>query len=400
MFSEAIARAGKFTIPVVISSRTVAGKCRCEIGAGVVVNRDGWVLTAAHVLALIRSQQESVQAFRARPAAAPDTAPRGGWLARRRGRKRTAEKETPAPDVVRDHSVWWGSDGAVLHEVTLDAANDLAVGRLQPFDPQQIPCYPVFKRPDGDYRPGRSLCRLGFSFHDIVPTYDEARQAFLLPADSVPLPLFPFEGMLVRMLRCPSPTAENGGAGHLHRDLDSGPARPERRSDRRRQRYDLGAAVVHPPLSAGFQAAAAPVPQRRGRGPRRADPAPARPPGPGVPPRPLKQPASARPARDRNPGSDCSAHLLLEQFRVVGIGLGSAGEREAQAPVARHKARRCRKDTIVRPPVNAASLSKTQDFGKSSARWKPACVCSIGATASPVTICAGGDGDAERTLGL
>ena len=213
MFTEAIARAGKFTIPVVISSRTVAGKCRCEIGAGVVVNSDGWVLTAAHVLALIRSQQEAVQAFRARPAAVPDTAPKESWLARRRRRRRSAEEETPAPDVVRDHSVWWGTDGATLHDVTLDAANDLAVGRLQPFDPQQISYYPVFKRPDGDYRPGRSLCRLGFSFHDIVPTYDEARQAFLLPADSVPLPLFPFEGMLVRMLRCPSPTAENGELG-------------------------------------------------------------------------------------------------------------------------------------------------------------------------------------------
>ena len=66
MFTEAIARAGKFTIPVVISSRTVTGKCRCEIGAGVVVNPEGWVLTAAHVLALIRSQQEAVQAFHVR----------------------------------------------------------------------------------------------------------------------------------------------------------------------------------------------------------------------------------------------------------------------------------------------------------------------------------------------
>ena len=217
MFTEAIARAGKFTIPVVISSRTVAGKCRCEIGAGVVVNPDGWVLTAAHVLALIRSQQGAVQAFRARPVAAPGAAPnparKAGWLARRRSRKRSAQQEAPHPDVVRDHSVWWGTDGATLNDVTLDAANDLAVGRLQPFDPRQISYYPVFKRPDADYRPGRSLCRLGFSFHDIVPTYDEARQAFLLPADSVPLPLFPFEGMLVRILRCPSPTAENGELG-------------------------------------------------------------------------------------------------------------------------------------------------------------------------------------------
>ena len=72
-----------------------------------------------------------MQAFRARPAPAPDTAPKGSWLARRRSRKRTAEEDTPAPDVVRDHSVWWGTDGAALQDVTLDAANDLAVGRLR-----------------------------------------------------------------------------------------------------------------------------------------------------------------------------------------------------------------------------------------------------------------------------
>ena len=211
MFSEAVARASRFTLPVVISSRIVGGQCRSDVAASVVVNREGWVLTAAHVMALIRSQQAAAQAFRARQPTAPAAAGGSGWLARHRNRRRTTEE--PAPDAVRDHSAWWGVDGVGVQEVTLDPVNDLALGRLEPFDPQRVSDYPVFKRPGPDYVPGRSLCRLGFSFHHIVPTYDEARQAFLLPTGAVPLPLFPLEGMLVRMLRCPAPTAANGELG-------------------------------------------------------------------------------------------------------------------------------------------------------------------------------------------
>ena len=49
--------------------------------------------------------------------------------------------------------------------------------------------------PEPDYQPGRSLCRLGFPFHDIVPIFDEERNAFLLPEGALPIPFYPIEGM-------------------------------------------------------------------------------------------------------------------------------------------------------------------------------------------------------------
>lgn len=74
---------------------------------------------------------------------------------------------------------------------------DLAIGRLDPFDPDSVPVFPVFKNPFS-LRPGTSLCRLGFPFHEIAATFDEARQRFALAPDALPIPRFPIEGIFTR----------------------------------------------------------------------------------------------------------------------------------------------------------------------------------------------------------
>ena len=199
MFSEACAVASRFTLPVVISSRTAKDECRSTIGACIVVNREGWVLTAAHLIDVIQKQSESAQTHRGYRSdvrnmehdIASDTP-------YRKARVRTFKR--PASNTVTDHSVWWGRDGAQLLDVKLLPASDLALGRLEPFDPGEMVRYPVFKNPAHNYTPGRSLCRLGFPFHEITPHYDNEKKAFVLPPGSVPPPLFPIEGMLTRVL--------------------------------------------------------------------------------------------------------------------------------------------------------------------------------------------------------
>ena len=57
MFSKAVPIAAGFTRPVVISSRTMQGACAGTIGAYVVVNPGGWILTAGHLLDIVRKQQ-------------------------------------------------------------------------------------------------------------------------------------------------------------------------------------------------------------------------------------------------------------------------------------------------------------------------------------------------------
>ena len=212
MFFRAFRLASAFTRPVVISSRTARGDCRGVVAAFTVVNRDGWVLTAAHILGLLRRLEEEADRYRAYRSALRDM--EHARTSHDSARKRKLRHlERPAPDSARGCSAWWGADGVALKDVCLLPESDLALGRLEPFDPASVARYPAFKAPGADYGPGRSLCRLGFSFHEIVPTWDEEHGAFILPAGALPIPFFPIEGMLTRFLLSPPPgVPADGGA--------------------------------------------------------------------------------------------------------------------------------------------------------------------------------------------
>ena len=209
MFSKAVPIAAGFTRPVVISSRTTQGACAGTIGAYVVVNREGWVLTAGHLLDIVRAHQDSARRH---------AGYRGNVVefhrdvaADKRYRKkgvRTFHK--PAAASVRNHSVWWGVDGVRLVEARVAPAADLAIGRLEPFDPKSVAHYPLWKSPSRGAAPGRSLCKLGYALHRIVPVYDEKANTFTLPEGSVPPPLFPMEGMFTRVVHTRAPGSGDG----------------------------------------------------------------------------------------------------------------------------------------------------------------------------------------------
>jgi len=210
MFANAYRIASAFTLPVVISSRLQSGECAGAVGACVVVNRDGWVLTAAHLVAEIMRQQRSAGRHRAHQSdirqVEQDTTADKRF---RKSKVRTLAR--PVADSVKNHSTWWGRDGVQLRDAVMQPGADLALGRLQPFDPDSIAHYPVFKEPGGDYAPGRSLCKLGFPFHRVKPVFDERRQSFVLPPGTLPMPLFPIEGIFTRVVISAMPQAGKGG---------------------------------------------------------------------------------------------------------------------------------------------------------------------------------------------
>ena len=209
MFSKAVPIAAGFTRPVVISSRTTQGACAGTIGAYVVVNREGWILTAGHLLDIVREQQDSARRY---------ADYRGNVVEfhrdiaadKRYRRKGVRTFHQPAESSVRNHSVWWGVDGVRLVEARIVPAADLALGRLEPFDPESVAHYPTWKNPSRAAAPGQSLCKLGFPLHRIVPVYDEKANTFTLPEGSVPLPLFPMEGMFTRVVNTRAPGSGDG----------------------------------------------------------------------------------------------------------------------------------------------------------------------------------------------
>ena len=150
MFSKAFGIAAGFTRPVVVSSRTVNGECHSSVGAYVVVNRDGWFLTAAHLFGLIQQQIEAARTYRRYRS---DVRDMDHDVASKRlyRKKKIRHFDVPRPESVRDHSTWWGMDGVQACDVQVAAAADLALGRLEPFDPASVSHYPVFKTPGPDY---------------------------------------------------------------------------------------------------------------------------------------------------------------------------------------------------------------------------------------------------------
>jgi hypothetical protein len=187
-----------------LSRVDVGGTCTSGIGTYVVINREGWIVTAHHIVEQIVKLESEKKLV-----AAHDTE-----LERIKGDKGLQIKEKqkrirglkwPDKKSTRDFSVWYGRTGAAVAGFHNIKAVDIAVGKLEPFDAGSVPSYPTFKDPSKDFEPGVSLCKLGFPLHEIIPTYDSTAKSFTLPPNAVPLPLFPIDGILTRMATIQAP---------------------------------------------------------------------------------------------------------------------------------------------------------------------------------------------------
>jgi hypothetical protein len=206
MFRTALATAYKFTLPVLLSRKTIGGRCEGAVGTCVVINRDGWIVTAAHLLRQWNQLQADVQAARDYPNLRKSIED-DQTIERHERKRRIAALRPPGAESSDQCSAFWGLPGATLVESIYAAVSapgwdevaDIGIGRLEPFDSGLITGYPKFKRdgPDvDDAGPGTSLCRLGFPFSAINPTWNGIE--FVLPP--IPFIRFPIEGMITRIM--------------------------------------------------------------------------------------------------------------------------------------------------------------------------------------------------------
>jgi hypothetical protein len=197
VFVDAFALASHFTRPLVISTRRLNGTVESAVATYVLLNADGWFLTAGHVFSLWRDFELHVADVSAHRAA--EAAIRGDPSLDADQRQRALERQarTVDPAWIENCSAWWGTDGLTFRDVSVLGDLDLALGRLEPTNLLAGP-YPTFKNPDVGFLPGRSLCRFGFPFEQIAVSFDPARSAFSL--DQLQLALFPIEGILTRLV--------------------------------------------------------------------------------------------------------------------------------------------------------------------------------------------------------
>ncbi len=196
MFAAAVALASKFTGPVVISSQTVGGKVGSGCGSFIVVNDEGWVVTAAHTFAPYRVKIEHDKAheeYRARRRAIEENTAFNAAKKRKLISRLDFNNEW-----ISRVSFWWGHDALRSSDVQMNLLADIAITRLENFKPPADATYPKFGNPSVELPPGMSLCKLGFPFHSIQSSFDESTNMFKFAPGALPIPRFPLDGILTR----------------------------------------------------------------------------------------------------------------------------------------------------------------------------------------------------------
>ena len=197
MFAKALKSVSVYTHPVIISTRLYDGKVGGGCATFIILNEEGWILTAAHVLNVLRNSQkdETARLEYEKKKSAIESNP--GLNTKQK--KKRLKLLTPNKHWITNSSYWWGKGGVTIKEFVLDEMADLAAGRLEPFDSKSISVYPTFKNPNGELLVGTSLCKLGFPFHEIKVTFDENKNSFQIAPGVLPMPRFPIDGIHTRV---------------------------------------------------------------------------------------------------------------------------------------------------------------------------------------------------------
>lgn len=197
MFANACRKASEYTYPVIIRRRFFDGTVQCSCGAFIVLNDEGWIVTAAHLWNAYFTYQEhaaDILEYRRRvDAIREDPGLDYEQKSRSIGLLKTDR------NWITHVSYWWGRDGVRLKDMKFLPDGDMVIGRLDPFDPARQAFYPVIKDPSS-LDIGTSLCRLGYPFSRIEATFDEATQAFEFSPGTAHPARFPVEGIYTREL--------------------------------------------------------------------------------------------------------------------------------------------------------------------------------------------------------
>jgi len=195
MFAKACSIARQFTFPIIISNRTANGKCNAGIGTYIIINPDGWFVTAFHIIAQLDSlgkENKNYQDIIAKRAEVENNQD-----LKKHVKMSMLNKMKIQPTAITNFSVFLGIDGLSIGEVYAIPEADIAIGRLLNFKKEMVKTYPEFKDPKEPMEQGTSLCKLGFPFHSIEPTFDD-QKGFILPPGSLPIPIFPINGIYTR----------------------------------------------------------------------------------------------------------------------------------------------------------------------------------------------------------
>ncbi len=183
MFANACRMAKNFTRPVATSVRLQDGTLETTLSTFIVVNRDGWAITAGHLLDSFFKYNEDLKKI--------------NEVKKINGDNPDSKAKTD-PKTIVNHSFWWGWDGVTIKECTVDRKTDIALVKLANFNPNLITSYPVFSD-QADISVGMSVCRLGYPFMDPKSDFDKVSGNFRISKVDHDSALFVNDGVVSKI---------------------------------------------------------------------------------------------------------------------------------------------------------------------------------------------------------
>lgn len=174
MFSNAYEIASGYTYPVISSVRFNDNSVKSSLGSFVILNEEGWILTAAHILnSFVRYQNQKKEI------------------------SMQSDQINAIQNRIINHSFWWGRDNLNVETFHINFEIDLAIGRLNHLPENLVKEYPKIINPQY-IKPGTSLCKLGYPFYNVKTSWNSKTEAFEIDPKVLPIPRFPLEGMYTR----------------------------------------------------------------------------------------------------------------------------------------------------------------------------------------------------------
>lgn len=198
MFSKAYKIASAYCQPVVISFRCFDGAVDNAIGAFTLINKEGWIITAEHIIKplLIKKEHEKeIAEYESKIREIEDN--KNVKINQKNKKIKRLKKNNKW---ITNISLWWGRDELRIAEVKALPEADFVAVRLEPtkwFETAET--FPVIKNPKDLYH-GTSLCKLGFPFFKIDVSFNKDKNSFIFAPGSLPIPRFPIEGIFTRNL--------------------------------------------------------------------------------------------------------------------------------------------------------------------------------------------------------
>ena len=173
MFQETCTALQQTIMPIVVAWRVERGKVYCGIGAGMILNEEGWFITAGHILKQIADLDKQV------------TVPK---QTRKKGNRPTA------------YVAIFGTTNAHLEKGTVKGEIDLGIGKLEGYSPPNGHVFPKLRI--RDVQQGELLCRAGYPFvDDIKPSWKDKDGGGFTFTNLFPVPLFVNEALVSRFAK-------------------------------------------------------------------------------------------------------------------------------------------------------------------------------------------------------